>query len=98
MLPMMMMMNPSSFSGTNANMLTQFAMLNAFRREGDGEAQDAQSLGEVGENLGFTRAVVSKSSSDTQSDSSLDPGNATLSNATSPVSNASSSDSSVEFP
>lgn len=60
MLPMMMMSGGFGSSGSSSNMLTQFAMLNSFRREGEGEAQDSTSLGEIGQTLGFTRAVVSK--------------------------------------
>jgi hypothetical protein len=42
-------------------MLTNLAVMNAFR-EGAGEAENTTSLGEIGQSLGFTRAVVQKTS------------------------------------
>jgi hypothetical protein len=69
MLPMMMMMGSGGFGGGNTNPLAQFAMLNAFRREGGGDAEDAAEFGEVGQTLGFTRAVVSSETSQDSSDS-----------------------------
>jgi len=68
MLPMMMMMGAGSSSGTSSssNMLTNLAMINAFR-EGAGDAENTSSLGQLGQSLGFTRAVVSKTGA------SLDP-------------------------
>jgi hypothetical protein len=67
MLPMMMMMGSGSLGSSNT--MAQFAMLNAFR-EGDGQAQDLDKLGQAGESLGFTRAVVVTSSAETDVDDS----------------------------
>lgn len=60
MLPMMMMSGGFGGSSSSSNLLSQFAMFNAFRREGEGEAQNSTNLGELGQKLGFTRAVVTK--------------------------------------
>jgi hypothetical protein len=70
MLPMMMMMGSGGFGGGSTNPLAQFAMLNAFRREGGGSAEDAADFGEVGQTLGFTRAVILSASSETSQDAS----------------------------